>query len=134
MTRSAQIAYAIAGACFAATLAMADKPDWWSSHPIIAVMLGFSIPSCVLGAWMSETRIRERKVLGIRFIPYVTEAMVIAAWCGIGIGLVALALFLFTFSRFVAYGFCLGGFVLGFFAEFREHQSKQQQQIKSDEK
>jgi len=134
MKRTVQVAYALAAACFAAVIQLADKPDWWEKHPWTAALIGFSIPSCVLGAWMSELRLRKRKFFGIRFIPHVPEAMLFVAWSGIAVGAVALAMFLAAVSFHIAIGFIIGGFLLSIFSGFEKHEPKKGEQIQSDER
>ncbi|WP_189578566.1 hypothetical protein [Marinobacter zhanjiangensis] len=120
MKRVAQISYAVAGACFAATLTMATTPDWWDEHSRIAVMLGLSMPLCIGGAWLSEFRIEPRSILGFRIISHSPQAMAIAAWCGIGLGMITLTLFLFSVSMHLALGFIIGAGVLSIFTGIKE--------------
>lgn len=120
MKRVAQISYAVAGACFAATLAMATTPDWWDEHSVIAVMLGLSMPLCIVGAWLSEFRIEQRTILEFRIISHSPQAMAIAAWCGIGLGMATLTLFLFSLSAHLALGFMVGAGVLSIFTGVKE--------------
>jgi len=120
MNHTAKLAYGVAASCFAAVLSMTSNTVWWEVHPNIATMLGFSIPVCVLAAWMAETRIENRKVWGFDLIFHSPSAMMGAAWCGIVVGLVALALFLLTLSSAMAIGFSLGGALLSIFTSVRE--------------
>lgn len=120
MKRVAQISYAVAGACFAATLTMATTPNWWDDHSNIAVMLGLSMPLCIVGAWLSEFRFERRSILGFRIIPHSPQVMAIAAWCGTGLGMVTLALFLFSLSSHLAFGFLVGASVLSIFTSIYE--------------
>ena len=102
MKRTVQVAYALAAACFAVVIQLSDKPEWWEKNPWTATLIGFSIPSCVLGAWMSEVRLRKRKWLGIRIIPHIPEVMVFVARAGIAVGAIALAMFLIIVRPSVA--------------------------------
>ena len=126
MNHTAKLAYGVAASCFAAVLSMTSNTAWWEAHPGIAATLGFSIPVCVLAAWMAETRIENRKVWGFDLIFHSPAAMIVAAWCGIVAGLIALGLFLLTLSNAMALGFFSGGVLLSFFAsveEIRRHKS-----------
>lgn len=120
MKRVAQISYAVAGACFAVTLAMATTPEWWDEHSGIALMLGLSMPLCVVGAWLSEFRIEPRKIFGFHLISHSPEAMAIAAMGGIGLGMVTLTLFLFSLSLILALGFIIGAGILSAFTGITE--------------
>ncbi len=121
MKSLAQISLGVAGACFAATLTMATVAEWWAAHPIIGGMLGLTMPLCIVAAWMSENRIKQRTVLGFNLIPHSPAAMAIAAWFGVAVGLVALALYLFTISTYLVIEFVLGVGILGLFADVREY-------------
>ncbi|MDO6822117.1 hypothetical protein [Marinobacter sp. 1_MG-2023] len=120
MKRVAQISYAVAGACFAATLTMATTPVWWDEHSGIAVMLGLSMPLCIVGAWLSEFRIEPRSIFGFHIISHSPQAMAIAAWCGIGLGMITLTFFLFSISTHLALGFIIGFGVLSIFTGIQE--------------
>jgi hypothetical protein len=120
MKRVSQISYAVAGACFAVTLAMATTPEWWDEHSGIALMLGLSMPLCIVGAWLSEFRIEPRRILGFHLISHSPEAMAIAAMGGIGLGMVTLTLFLFSLSQNLALGFILGASILSVFTGINE--------------
>lgn len=120
MNQTAKLSYGVAASCFAAVLSMASNAIWWEAHPTIAGMLGFSIPVCILSAWMAETRIEDRKIWGFNLIFHNPEAMMYAAWFGIVIGLAALAFFLLTLASSIALGFFLGGGLLTFFTSIRE--------------
>jgi hypothetical protein len=109
----AKIGYGVAAACFVVALQKSSEPQWWEGHRVIGVLIGISIPLCVLAAWLAETPMHERSFGRIRFIPHRPEALAIAAWVGIGIGLLALAAFLFTVSGYLALGFLVGVFLLG---------------------
>ena len=124
MKRQTQIAYGVAAACFAAILSMATTPEWWESHPFIAIMLGASMPLCVLGAWLSEFRFPERTRWGVRFVPHSPRATRIAAWCGVILGMMSLTLFLFTLSHYLAFGFAIGAILLQPFTDYQESSDK----------
>ncbi|MHB1436413.1 MAG: hypothetical protein ACYCVX_02610 [Thiobacillus sp.] len=120
MNRTAKLSYGVAASCFAAALSMTSNTAWWEAHTNIAAMLGFSIPVCVLAAWMAETRLEDRNIWGFDLIFHSPAAMIVAAWCGIVVGLVALGLFLLTLSHAMALGFFLGGMLLSLFTSVRE--------------
>lgn len=127
MTSTAQIGYAVAAACFAVILRKSSELEWWQKHRIVGFLIGFSIPLCILGAWLSETIIQSQSFWGIRFIPHIPEVMAFATWIGIIIGLFALALFLYTVSYYLAIGFIIGAFILGFFADITDHSRQAHQ-------
>lgn len=81
------------------------------------MVIGISIPVCVLAAWLAETRMKVRSFGLFRFVPHSPEALAIAAWAGIIIGLFALTLFLITVSTYLAVGFAIGAFLLGQFID-----------------
>jgi hypothetical protein len=107
MTTPTQLAYGVAAACFAVALQKSSEIEWWQQHRTVAFLIGASIPICVLAAWLADTPMREISFWGIRFMPHRPEALVIAAWVGIGIGLIALTAFLFTISVYLAAAFLL---------------------------
>ena len=125
MNSTVKLAYGVAASCFAAVLSMTSNNAWWEAHPNIASMLGFSIPVCVLAAWMAEIRIQSRKVWRFDLIFHSPAAMIIAAWCGIVIGLIALAFFLMTLSSAIAFGFSIGGALLVIFTSIREARRRE---------
>ena len=120
MRRTAQIAYAVAGACFAATLSVAGAKEWWLAHPYTATMLGVAMPLCVLAAWLSEFRFRGGKIRGFTLVSHSPQAMGIAAWVGISFGALALLGFLFSLSSRLALGFVIGSIVLSLFSAVEE--------------
>ena len=61
---------------------MATKPEWWDEHSGIALMLGLSMPLCIVGAWFSEFRIEPRKIFGFHLISHSPEVMAIAEKTG----------------------------------------------------
>jgi hypothetical protein len=117
VTAPAKLGYGVAAACFAVVLQKSAESQWWDTHPLVGVLLGASIPVCVLAAWLSETRMKPRRFGFLRFVPHSPEALAVAAWAGVILGLIALALFLVTVSTYVALGFAIGGFLLGQFID-----------------
>jgi hypothetical protein len=117
VTTPAKPAYGIAAACFAVALQKSGESQWWDAHPVIGLLIGVSIPVCVLAAWLAETHMKPRSFGLLRFIPHRPEALAVAAWAGIILGLFALTLFLFTVSIFLAIGFGIGGVLLGQFID-----------------
>jgi hypothetical protein len=117
MTGRTKIGYGIAAACFGVVLQKCSDPQWWEAHCIVGLLIGISIPVCILAAWLADNPMGERSFGRVRFIPHSPQALAVAAWIGIGIGLLTLAAFLFTVSIYLALGFILGGFLLGQFIE-----------------
>ena len=128
MTNTAQVGYGVAAACFAVVLAKTSEPDWWRKHRAVGFLIGFSIPLCILGAWLSETRLYSHSFFGITFIPHSPEVMAVGAWFGILVGLVALVAYLFTVCDSLAIGFLFGALILGFFAEVTDQSRRTQGQ------